>query len=424
MTGTGSPDAQGLAEYRERAAQWLADNLERRADGSTNIASFGAHEHTVEEIAEGRKLQRRLHEAGYAGITWPEEYGGQGLDAAHERVFQEEARGFVLPDLGIGGGASLNVCAPTMLAHGSTELLTSHIPRILSGEEIVVQFFSDPEAGSDLAGVRTQAVKDGDRWILNGSKVWSSGAYYADFGLCLARTDWDAPKHRGLTWFLVPTNAPGITVERIRQVNGNAEFCQEFFDDVELRDEDILGTVNDGWTVTHTMLLYERGGNASSHAGPAPGMQPELRRLADDVDAWADATSRDLLIQAYVDDLARAALGSRLGAVMAADPQAAVNLASYGKLAAGVFDPIRANLMMRLAGTSALAWDDHSAAGAAVSLALLNSRFMAIAGGTLQMQRNTIGERVLGLPREPSFDTTIPFRDVIKNARNWSGKVS
>ena len=142
---------------------------------------------------------------------------------------------------------------------------------MLAGDEIVAQFFSDPDAGSDLAGVRTQAVRDGDRWILNGSKIWSSGAYYADYGMCLARTDWDVPKHRGLTWFLVPTGAPGVTVERIRQINGNSEFCQEFFTDVELTDDDVIGEVNDGWTVTQTMLLYERGGGTAGGDGGRAG---------------------------------------------------------------------------------------------------------------------------------------------------------
>ena len=179
-----------------------------------------------------------MYEAGYAGITWPKEYGGQGLHPAYERAFAQEARGYVLPDLGIAGGATLGVCGPTMVAHASPAFLAREVPRMLSGDAIVAQFFSDPDAGSDLAGVRTQAVRDGDRWILNGSKIWSSGAYYADYGMCLARTNWDVPKHRGLTWFLVPTDAPGVTVERIRQINGNSEFCQEFFNDVELSDDD------------------------------------------------------------------------------------------------------------------------------------------------------------------------------------------
>jgi alkylation response protein AidB-like acyl-CoA dehydrogenase len=298
---------------------------------------------------------------------------------------------------------------------------------MLAGDAIVAQFFSDPDAGSDLAGVRTQAVRDGDRWILNGSKIWSSGAYYADFGMCLARTDWDVPKHRGLTWFLVPTDAPGVTVERIRQINGNSEFCQEFFSDVELTDDDVIGDVNDGWSVTQTMLLYERGGGTARGDGGragSGGLRRDVRELLVAVGGTHDPRRRDLAARVHVDDLARGALGGRLVALMAADPKRAMNLASYSKLSSGVFDPIRAELMMQIGGEAAIAWDDESAPGAAAALGLLNGRFLAIAGGTSQMQRNAIGERVLGLPREPSFDSTKPFRDVLRDSQNWSGRVS
>ena len=297
---------------------------------------------------------------------------------------------------------------------------------MLAGDEIVAQFFSDPDAGSDLAGVRTQAVRDGDRWILNGSKIWSSGAFYADYGMCLARTDWDVPKHRGLTWFLVPTDAPGVTVERIRQINGNSEFCQEFFTDVELTDDDVIGEVNDGWTVTQTMLLYERGGGTRAATAGVPaavgcGAMPASsspRSTAPTIPpratSWRASTSTTW----------RRRAGSPSGGTHGRRSQAAMNLASYSKLASGVFDPIRAELMMQIGGEAAIAWDEASTPGAGAALALLNGRFLAIAGGTSQMQRNAIGERVLGLPREPSFDSNKPFRDVVKDARTWSGRVS
>jgi alkylation response protein AidB-like acyl-CoA dehydrogenase len=332
----------------------------------------------------------------------------------------------VLPDLGLAGGATFGVCAPTMLAHASPAFLERHIPRILAGDEIVAQFFSDPDAGSDLAAVRTQAVRRGNGWVLNGSKIWSSGAYYADAGMCLARTDWDVPKHRGLTWFLVPTTAPGVTIQRIRQINGNSEFCQEYFNDVALSDDDVIGEVGDGWTVTQTMLLYERGaGVTRANASPPAraGIARDVLDLAAEVGGLGEPGVRDLLAQIHVDDLVRAAFSRRLGARMAEDPASAANLASYAKLVSGVFDPIRANRAMRIAGPAGIAWSDAEAPGAAAARALLNSRFMSIAGGTNEMERNSIGERVLGLPREPSFDSRKPFREVVKDARNWSGKV-
>jgi alkylation response protein AidB-like acyl-CoA dehydrogenase len=422
---TNSPGPDELDAYRAEARAWVEENLERRADaGPRSRKPWELEEQTTEELAVQRGLQRRLHEAGYAGITWPVEYGGRGLSPAHERAFLAAASGHQLPDLGIAGGATFGVCAPTMLAHASPEFLRRHIPRVLAGELIVSQFFSDPDAGSDLAGVRTQAVRDGDRWILNGSKIWSSGAYYADAGMCLARTNWDVPKHRGLTWFLVPTDAAGLTIERIRQINGDAEFCQEFLDDVELTDDDVIGEVDGGWSVTQTMLLYERGaGSAGGGASARVGLRSDVVELVDAVAGWHDPGVRDLVARVHVDDLARATLGRRLLARMAADPATAGNLASYGKLASGVYDPIRANRLMEIAGAAAVAWRGPDEPGAAAALGLLNSRFMAIAGGTSQMQRNTIGERVLGLPREPSFDRRTPFREVVRNARDWSGSV-
>jgi len=411
--------------FRTAARSWMEANLPRRAEGDTEVRKpWDIKDVPAEEFAAQRALQKAMYEAGFAGVTWPEEYGGQGLSADHQRAFDEVALGFEQPDLGTLGGTTFHVCAPTMLAHGTPEFLSVHIPRILAGDELVAQFFSDPDAGSDLAGVRTQAVRDGDRWILNGSKIWSSGAYNADIGMCLARTNWDVPKHRGLTWFAVPVRSRGVTMERIRQINGNEEFCQEFFDDVELADADVIGTVNDGWTVTQTMLLFERGGGGMRPATPTVGMKPDVVALMDSVGGWNDPAARDAAARVHVDDLVRAALGTRIVAAMRTDPMRAASYASYGKLASGVFDPLRANHMMRIAGDSAIAWADPDSPGAAASLALLNSRFMAIAGGTVQMQRNTIGEKVLGLPREPSFDSGKPFRDVVRDAANWSGKVS
>jgi alkylation response protein AidB-like acyl-CoA dehydrogenase len=416
------PELLDVEEYRRRARAWLTANLERRRGPEVPLMEVA--DKSEDEIAAGRALQRKVYQAGYAGITWPAEYGGQGLPQAYQDAFAEEARGFRLPDLGITGGTTFGVCAPTMLEHGSPAFLRRHVPAILAGDELVAQFFSDPEAGSDLAGVRTQAVRTGDRWILNGGKIWSSGAYYADYGMCLARTDWDAPKHQGLTWFLVPVRAAGVTVARIRQINGNAEFCQEFFDDVELTDDDVIGDVNDGWTVAQTMLRFERGGgNRSIRKRDVRALPADLLAMAEATGRLDDPDAQDVIVRAHIDGVACAALGRRIGALIRANPRLASGLASYGKLAAATFDPIRANLGLDLAG-GAIAWPDPGSPVADAARDLLNSRFMAIAGGTTQMQLNSIGERVLGLPREPSFDSGKPFRQVVRDARHWSGKVS
>ena len=397
----------------------------RTPNGST-VGSPATETGAATTSTANRALQRRLFEAGFAGISWPAAYGGQGLSQEHEAAFGEEAVHFVLPDFGIAGGTTFGVCGMTMLAHASSDFLKRHVPRILAGDELVVQFFSDPEAGSDLAGVRTQAVRDGDRWILNGSKIWSSGAYYADYGMCLARTNWDVPKHRGLTWFAVPIAAKGVTVQRIRQINGDAEFCQEFFDDVELHDDDIIGAVDDGWTVAQTMLLFERGGGSSppQERSDARSLAPDLMEVAESVGRLDDPVVRQLITRVHIDDLARSALNTRIAELMRGNPELASGYASYGKLASGTFDPIRANIAVDVLGSRISGWSDPGSPAARTATNLLNSRFMAIAGGTNEMQRNTIGERVLGLPREPSFDRAKPFREVLQASQHWTGRVS
>jgi alkylation response protein AidB-like acyl-CoA dehydrogenase len=414
-----------LDAYRQRARAWLAANLERRAPGEAPRAR-GVDHKSADFIATQRPIQRKLFDGGFAGISWPAEYGGQGLTPAHQRVFWEEALAYKTPDFGVAGGTTMGVCAQTMLAHASPEFLRRHIPRILAGDELWVQFFSEPGAGSDLAGITTRATRDGDRWILNGSKIWSSGAYYADYGMCLARTDWDVPKHRGLTWFAVPTRAPGVTILPIREINGDTEFCQEYFDDVELSDDDVIGEVNDGWTVTQTMLVHERGGGATrpmlSPAGKRE-LAPDLVELARRAGREKDPVVRQLIARAHVNEFAHAQLGQRVAAMMRASSGSTPGVAAYMKLAAGTFLPIRARIGLEIGRATALLWEPGDVDAMTPALNYLNGRIMSIAGGTNEMQRNGISERVLGLPREPSFDSTRPFSEVLRTARDWSGKV-
>ncbi len=406
-----------IDEFREHARTWIEANLEprpRRADGGR----------ARQDIRTARALQRRLFDGGYAGISFPAEYGGRGLTGAHERAFREEAADHVTPDLGVAGGVTFGPIARSMLAHATPEFLQRHIPRILSGEELWCQFYSEPDAGSDLAGIRTRATRDGDHWILNGSKIWSSGAHHADWAMCLARTDWDAPKHRGLTWFAVPTDAEGVTVRRITQINGDAEFCEEFLDDVIVTDDDLIGEVNHGWAVTQTMLVYERGAGESNVAVREPRtLAPDLVELARRGGRTAEPLVRQAIARAHINDFAQFHLGRRIAARLRASDAPDHAVAAYSKLAAGTFTPERARLALEIAGSDALAWakGDDDAGQAATDY--LNGRQIAIAAGTNEMQRNGIGERVLGLPREPSFDSTKPFNEVLRNARNWSGKI-
>ena len=417
-------DPIDLDGYRAEVREWLPANLERR-DPSAPTLLRGFDHKTVEGIAGQRAIQRKLFDGGYAGITWPAEYGGQGLTPAHERVFAEEARPYLTPDFGVAGGTTFGICARTMLAHASPEFLRRHIPRILAGEELWVQFFSEPGAGSDLAGVTTRATRDGDQWILNGSKIWSSGAYYADYGMCLARTDWDVPKHRGLTWFGVKIDVPGVTVQPVREINGDAEFCQEFFDDVRIGDDEVIGEVNRGWTVTQTMLVFERG--ASGDEVPRPQgpreLAPDLVELARLAGRQDDPHVRQQIARAHVNDFAVAQLGQRIVGLIRAGRGDPAGIASYGKLAKGTCDPLRGRIAMDVGRGRALVWERGNVQGMKAATNYLNGRIMSIAGGTNEMQRNGIGERVLGLPREPSFDSNRPFNEVVRNAADWSGRV-
>jgi alkylation response protein AidB-like acyl-CoA dehydrogenase len=411
-------------EFRERARRWLAENLEPLGNTRTR-ALRGLDNLNPERLPVERAIQRKLYDGGYAGISWPAQYGGQGLTPEHEAAFVEESTRYRMPDFGVLGGTTFGICGPTMLAHASPEFLETHIRRILAGEELVVQFFSEPGAGSDLAAVTMRADRDGDAWVLNGSKTWSSGAACADWGLCLARTNWDVPKHRGLTWFAVPCNAPGLRIDPIREINGDEEFCQEFFDDVRVSDAERIGDVDNGWAVTQTMLVFERGaGRATSFAVPAaPGaLAPDLVSLARRLGRENDPNVRQLIAEAHIDDYTRTQLTYRIAGLLR-DGGRSPGIAAYGKLASGTFNPIRARMALEIGGAGALTWEQGDRDGMEPSIHYLNSRVLSIAGGSNEVQRNAIGERVLGLPREPAFDLDRPFREVVRSAgSDWSGK--
>lgn len=414
-------DQTDLDAFRAEVREWLAANLVRWSD--TGKVPGSREDPTPEEIAQSRVLQRKLFDAGYAGISYPKEYGGRGLTSAHERVFREEAAPYVLPDFGGAGHVMFTAIGRSLLAHGSPELLARYIPPLLAGEELWCQFYSEPSAGSDLAGIRTSAVRDGDRWVLNGSKIWSTGAHHADMAMCLARTDWDVPKHRGLTWFAVPTHAPGVTVRPIRQINGATGFCEAFLDDVEVGDDAVIGEVNQGWSVTQTMLVYERraGGSGGKTAEPRQ-LAPDLVALARRVGRAADPVTRQRIAQAHINDFALYHLSRRVAAQLSRSSTPQPAIASYGKLASGTFTPIRARLEVEIGGAEALLWPSGEEPSEH-AVHYLNGRMPSIAAGTNEMQRNAIGERVLGLPREPSFDSNKPFAQVVKDAANWDGRV-
>jgi alkylation response protein AidB-like acyl-CoA dehydrogenase len=427
----GEPAA--LAAHRQRARDWLAANLARREPGPRQRPAHAVTpDELARDLARDRSLQRAMHQAGYVGITLPAEYGGQGLSKAHQQAWNEESAGYAMPAPGgVAGRVTLSVILPTLLAHASEQQKREWIPRMLRGDEIWAQLLSEPEAGSDLAGIHTRAVRDGENWVLTGSKIWSSGAMSADFGICLARTDWDAPKHRGLTWFKVPLRDERVTVRPVREINGGAEFCEEFLDGVTVDDSMVIGDVNGGWPIATTMLALERR-NVSGQPGGlggagGPGTASGQRRLAPDLvelaiarGAAGDPTVRQLIARAHINDYVQAQLTARVMAAMMAgtgDPAGA----SLIKLGLGVIMPLRATAALEIAGRPGIAWADGEP-GEAAAVNFLNGRIMSIAGGSNQIQRNIIGERILGLPREPSADSDKPFREVLRDATRWGAK--
>ena len=218
-------------------------------------------------------------------------------------------------------------------------------------------------------------MRDGDRWIISGSKIWSSGAYLADWAMCLARTDWSVPKHRGLTWFAVPTDAKGVTIRQIRQINGNAEFCEEFLDEVEVTDDDVIGEVNQGWSVTQTMLVYERGAGEMGASMVEPReLAPDLVALARRVGRTDDPAARQAIAKAHINDYAQYHLGHRIADRLRASATPDPAVAAYGKLASGVLAPIRARLAMEVGGPAALTWADGDEDGGRPALNYLNGR--------------------------------------------------
>ncbi|MGB8790303.1 MAG: acyl-CoA dehydrogenase family protein, partial [Mycobacterium sp.] len=243
MTETASVHAgESVAAFAERARTWLADNMPRIDDPNDPPYADRGDEASWQHV---RQLQRRLYDGGFAGICFPTEYGGLGLDIAYQKAFDVESACYEMPL--IFNTPTFTICCPTILDTGSEEQKRQHISAALRGDEVLVQLLSEPSGGSDLAGVITRAERRGDKWVINGAKTWSTGAFAADYGLLLARTNWDVPKHEGLTMFLVRIDSPGITLRRIKQVNGSTEFCEEFFDDLELGDDAVVGEVDKGW---------------------------------------------------------------------------------------------------------------------------------------------------------------------------------
>jgi alkylation response protein AidB-like acyl-CoA dehydrogenase len=405
--------------YRLSARAWLAANVPVLVDGADPFDAMSE----ADAVTHARRLQRQLFDGGYTGIVFPREYGGQGLTPAHQRCFTRESARYQSPLR--FNMSTVAIIAPTLLEFGTEDQKRTHIPAILRGEDLWAQLLSEPTGGSDLAGAVTTATRDGDAWILRGAKTWTSGGHLRDRGLCLARTDWEAPKHRGLSMFIVDLHQPGVTVRPIRQANGAAEFCEEFFDDVELPASALVGEEGEGWSVASRMLFHERSavGGSTIYAARITGRRRGTggsRRQADLV-ARARATGLDAddhvrqqVADAHVLSTVRAHLIDRVttGIRTGALPGSA---AAITKLFTATAAARVASIGVEVAGTDAVVAPTVGATTVSSGVQFLVRQATSIGGGTNEMQRNNISERVLGMPRERSEDRDRPFSEVRQN---------
>jgi alkylation response protein AidB-like acyl-CoA dehydrogenase len=397
MDFTLTPEQQS---FRDEVRDWLKRNLPRswveRLHGGSDIPRPDAYEFL-------RQWQGKLNDAGFMGLTWPKESGGRGLTFMEEMILQQEmAQAKAPPVLNI---LAVGMAGPTIIAYGTEEQKKRYPPKMLSCEEIWCQGYSEPNAGSDLASLQTRAVKDGEYYVVNGQKVWTSLAHIADWMMLLARTDPDAPKHKGITYFLLDMKSPGVTVKPLKQITGDAEFNEVYFDNVRIHESHILGGLNNGWGVGLTTLMYERlalGFGIQVRLRIALDALVELARqtMKNGVPVTKDPVMRQKLAQMWIDTEVFKYTGARAITKLLKGELPGPE-ASTGKMMWVEGHQRLQELAMEIEGpfsqlTQGSPW---AVAGGLWQHTFLRSRANSIEGGTTEIQRNIIGERVLGLPK-------------------------
>jgi alkylation response protein AidB-like acyl-CoA dehydrogenase len=383
--------------FRSELRTWLGDMLPALAPKP------GPHD-WPERRAWDTDWQRQLFDAGYAGINWPTEYGGRGATLTEQLIFLEETTRMGAPYIGVNFVGMLHA-GPTIMAEASAEQKTEHLPRILRGEEVWCQGFSEPGAGSDLASLQCKAVRDGDEYVITGQKIWTSFAQVADWCELLVRTDADAPKHKGITWLMFPMDTPGIEIREITTIVGSTEFSEVFFDEARVPVANRVGNENDGWRVAMVTFSFERGTGFISDLVETDRMIGELAELAAKVTsrsatAWDDIGIRREVgrLQAEMDALWAMTKRNLAQAERNGVPGVGGSVVKvfYSELFQRVTD-----LAMRILGRAGLAREDigELASGTFVEERLRSTSF-TIAAGTSQIQRNIIAERILGLPKD------------------------
>lgn len=399
-------ESAGNARFRDEARRFLAEHAPRYAARAgtgerPSALTFDAGSPAeIEHVRRAKEWQAVLYDNGWAGITWPREYGGRGQTIVEQIIFNQEAASFDLPAGVFAQG--IGMAGPTLLAHGSSEQKERWLRPMLRGDEVWCQLFSEPEAGSDLAGLRTRAERNGDDFVVNGQKVWTSGAHYSDLAIMLARTDRDAPKHKGITYFVVDMTTPGIEVRPIRQITGTAHFNEVFLTDVRVPSANVVGAEGEGWRVSTATLTAERafiGGSGRDTFSP-------LLQVARRFGTTGDPIVRQQLADAYIERELLRYLGWRVQAAVLSGNRPGA-LGSVAKLVYGRHLGRVAATSKAIAGSAGMLAPEDDPELVDLDGRFLNQFGARIGGGTEDIQRNILAERALGLPREPA----VPAKD-------------
>ena len=394
-------DTPEEARFREEASSWLAEN-------APTDDAFRA----LSPLEQAKVWQKRKYDAGWACIGWAPDFGGRGASAIEEVIWRQEESQYDLPAnfFLIGQG----MIGPTLMAWASDEDKARFLPQLASGEEVWCQLFSEPAGGSDLAALRTRAERDGDDWVINGQKIWTSGAHYSDYGVIVVRTDPTVPKHKGLSYFYIDMKAPGVEIKPIKQLTGDSDFNEVYFTDVRVSDSQRLGEVGQGWQVSLTTLMNERAaiGGSFGQMDVSLAMSVAAEVEIDGRPALEDAAVRARIADWYVQEAGLKYTGYRpLTALSRGALPGPEN--SIGKLVGAPKMQAMSSYLMDLLGASGAIADEALAAKAGIiQRAYMGAPGLRIAGGTDEIMANIIAERVLGLPQEPRLDKGIPFNEV------------
>ena len=401
-------DSPEEAEYRAKCRAFLDSVAEKRKPGY--VRGYRRGEDGPDAVSQARDFQRKKWDAGFAGITWPKEWHGQAGTPIQQMIYDQEEAEYSTTVNAIG--LQLGICVPTICRWGSQQQRDRFAPPALRGEEIWCQFYSEPSGGSDLGALRTRAERDGADWIINGQKIWTSLAHEADWGVLIARSDFDKPKHEGLTFFYLSTKTPGVEIRRIKQMSGNSHFNEVFFDGVRVPDSQRLGPVDGGWKVAMSLLMGER---YSLHDDFGPSFK-ELFNLANQLKVGGALAIEDGGVQDRLADFYTEAQGLRFTRyrimTALARGESPGPEASIGKLVVANKVQEATSYGLELLGAAGSEMGSSMELDGIFQEAFLDSPALRIAGGTDEILRNTIGERVLGLPPDVRVDKGMAFKSI------------